>query len=155
MSYRAMLKHRGVVYRLQEINQGGYVSHSWMPVQIPLLDENGDPVLDGSGQPETQDLTVRCFLDLNFIRKGKDPMWTAEAGRPADRSGVLFLTGTDDVRSADRIKMTKGPSGTFQIEGAIDEAWRPTDKHHTEVGVQEVAQALARDADSGTYDPNQ
>lgn len=154
MSYNSMLKHRGVVYRLQESNQGGYVSHEWKPVQVPQLDDNGDPMFDDDDEPLTQDLTVRCFLDLNFIRKGKDPMWTAEAGRPSDRTGVLFLTGKDDVRSADRIKMTRGPRGTFQIDGAIDEAWRPTDHHHTEVGVQEVAQVLARDADSGSYNPN-
>jgi hypothetical protein len=84
----------------------------------------------------------RCFLDLGFIRQGKDPQWTPEAGRASDRSGVLFLGPTTAMRPGDRIRMTKGPSGTFQVEGAYDEAWRPSDRHHIELGVVEVAKAL-------------
>lgn len=85
---------------------------------------------------------VKCFLDLNFIRKGKDPMWTPEAGRPADRSGVLFLAGNAPAKSGMRVKMTRGPEGTFLIEGALDEAWRPKNRHHLEIGVVEVPKQI-------------
>ena len=121
MSYTAMLKHRATVRRLVASDLDGMPVHTWKTVAKD----------------------VPCFLDLNFIRKGKDPVWTPEAGRTADRSGVLFLGGDTVARSADRITMTKGPSGTFLIEGAVDEAWRPTDRHHIEVGVVEVANQLA------------
>lgn len=121
MSYKAMLKHRATIRRLVASDLDGMPIHTWSVV--------------AGGVP--------CFLDLNFIRKGKDPMWSPEAGRVSDRSGVLFMGGTAVIKSGDRITMTKGPSGTFQIEGAVDEAWRPTDKHHVEVGVVEVANQLA------------
>lgn len=121
MAYSALLKHRCSVLRLVEGNVDGMPTHSWEAVT--------------SG--------VKCFLDLNFIRRGKDPVWTAEAGRPSDRSGVLFIAANTDVRSGDRVKMTTGPSGTFQVEGAVDEAWQPTKMHHLELGVVEVARPVA------------
>lgn len=86
---------------------------------------------------------VRCFLDLNFIRRGKDPLWTPEAGRPSDRSGVLFVEASANVKSGDRLRMTRGPHGVFQVEGAVDEAWTPTRMHHLELGVVEVGAPLA------------
>lgn len=118
MSYKSMLQHRCNVLGLVELETG---------VTWEVKSEN-----------------IRCFLDLNFIRRGKDPMWTPEAGRPADRSGVLFLLGDAPIKSGDRILMTKGPSGMFSIEGAIDEAWQPFAKHHIEVGVLEVATQMQR-----------
>lgn len=87
---------------------------------------------------------VRCFLDLNFIRSGKDPVWTPETGRRSDRSGVLFVLGDLVVSSGMRVRMTRGPSGTFLIEGALDEVWRPTDKHHVEIGVVEVPSQITK-----------
>lgn len=120
MSYRAMMKQRCDVLRLTVTQLNGYESQVWVTVK--------------TGE--------RCFLDLGFIRQGKDPQWTPEAGRAADRSGVLFTLPTTTIRPGDRIKMTKGPVGTFAVEGAIDEAWRPTDKHHVELGVTEVAKAI-------------
>jgi hypothetical protein len=122
VSYNALLKHRCQILRLTEDSIMGMPTELWKPVAAG----------------------VRCFLDLGFIRQGKDPMWTPEAGRPADRSGVLFVRGDAVIKSGDRIVMTKGPTGTFQIEGAIDEAWQPTRRHHIEVGVVEVGSALAK-----------
>jgi hypothetical protein len=43
-----------------------------------------------------------------------------------------------------RVKMTLGPSGTFLIEGAVDEIWKPTAKHHVEVGVTEVPAQISK-----------
>jgi hypothetical protein len=122
MSFKSLLKHRCTVLELIETS------------------DDGSPVT--SYQPKA--FEVRCFLDLNFIRRGKDPMWTAEAGRPADRTGVLFLSPAAPIVSGDRILMTTGPAGTFSIEGAIDEVWRPGSIHHLEVGVVEVATQIAR-----------
>lgn len=122
MSYAAMLKHRCTLQELTDTFVDGIPRSTW-----------------------TDSATgVKCFLDLNFIRRGKDPMWTQEAGRVSDRNGVLFLAGTATVKSGMRVKMTFGPSGTFLIEGAVDEAWRPTSKHHIEVGVTEVPSQITK-----------
>lgn len=121
MSYRTMLKHRCSITRLVESSTNGYVTFNWVPIQT----------------------NVPCFLDLTFIRMGKDAMWTPEAGRPADRTGVWFGMPKVDVQSGDQVVMTKGPLGTFQIEGAVDEVWRPQDFHHLELGVKEVGRPIA------------
>lgn len=71
-------------------------------------------------------------------------MWTPEAGRVSDRSGVAFFAPTQIVKSGMRVKMTTGPSGVFLIEGAVDEVWRPTSKHHLEVGVVEVPSQISK-----------
>lgn len=122
MSYSALLKHRCSLLELTETFVDGIPTMTWTEVATNL----------------------RCFLDLNFIRRGKDPMWTPEAGRPSDRSGVLFVMGKAPVKSGQRVKMTKGPVGTFLIEGAVDEAWVPTSMHHIEVGVVEVPKQISK-----------
>lgn len=116
MSYRALLKHRCEVWRMQETFIDGTPSHTWTKVIT----------------------NVRCFIDLNFVRLGKDPTWTPEAGRPSDRSGVGFFMGDAPIKNGDRIVITKGPTGTFALESAIDEAWQPQAKHHLEVSIKEV-----------------
>lgn len=126
MAYRSLLKHRCFLWEMRQGQVDGSPVHTWERVETPY------------------DLPLRCFLDLNFIRKGKDPIWTPEAGRPADRSGVLFLAGDAPVRSGQRVEMVKGPEGTFSIEGAVDEAWKPSRRHHLEIGVLEVATSLTR-----------
>lgn len=122
MSYKSMLKQRCTLLELTETFVNGIPTSDWAEVAT----------------------NVKCLMDLNFIRKGKDPMWTPEAGRPGDRSGVCFLDPSAPIRSGMRIKMTKGPTGTFLIEGAVDEAWRPTDRHHFEVGVIEVPKQISK-----------
>lgn len=122
MSYRTMLKQRCSIKRLVETEQHGFVVFDWITIAS----------------------SVPCFLDLSFIRQGKDPLWTPEAGRPSDRTGVWFGLPKVDVRSGDQIVMTKGPSGTFQVEGAVDEVWRPGDFHHLELGVKEVGRPIAQ-----------
>jgi hypothetical protein len=128
MSYRAMMKHRCQILLMAETAENGVPVIGW------------SPVLDTLGQPAI----FPCFLDLNFIRKGKDPQWTPEAGRPADRSGVFFALGDIPLKSGDRIQMVAGPAGTFLAEGAFDEAWTPRARHHIEIGVVEVAGQIAR-----------
>lgn len=117
-----------------------------MLVQRCTLKELTTNFVDGIAVSGWTDVAtnVACFLDLNFLRRGKDPIWTPEAGRPSDRTGVLFLSGTATVRSGMRVVMTKGPSGTFLIEGAVDEAWRPSKRHHYELGVVEVPSQISK-----------
>lgn len=122
MSYVSMLKHRCTLLELKEGFVNGVPTMKWEPIAT----------------------NIRCFLDLNFLRRGKDPMWTPEAGRSSDRSGVCFLVGTAPARSGMRLKMTKGPTGTFLIEGAVDEAWQPNQRHHLEVGVTEVPSQISK-----------
>lgn len=122
MVYKNLLRHRGIVLRLVEHQVHGMSVDDYEPVSL---------------------INVRCFVDLTFIRKGRDPQWSAEAGRPADRSGVLFLLPDQDVRSGDRFQVTKGPPGTFQVQGALDDAWAPTKLHHKEYGLIEVPSSIA------------
>lgn len=122
MSYGGLLKHRCSLQELKPTFQAGIPVSTWVEVAT----------------------NIKCFLDLNFIRRGKDPMWTPETGRVSDRSGVLFLHGSAPVKSGMRVKMQFGPQGTFLIEGAVDEAWRPTKKHHLECGVVEVPSQISK-----------
>lgn len=88
----------------------------------------------------------RCFLDLQFIRKGRDPQWTPEAGRPSDRSGVAFFGPRSKVRVGDRLRVLKGrgPAGTYMVEGAFDTVYNGRGKvHHIEAGIKEVPPAIA------------
>ena len=127
MSFRSMLKHRCHILVLEETMENGSPVVAWVP-----LAEDNVPI------------EYRCFLDLTFLRRGKDPQWTPEAGRPADRPGVFFALGDIPLRAGDRIQMVRGPEGIFETTGAFDEAWRPRGVHHIEVGVAEVAAALTR-----------
>jgi len=120
MSFKALLRHRCDVLRLTETFLNGSPIHEWAVVAT------GVPV----------------FADLNFVRLGKDPTWTPEAGRPTTRTGVGFFNRRAPIRSGDRIRMTYGPTGTFSIEAAIDEAWQPTRRHHLEVSLKEVPTQL-------------
>ena len=118
-----LLKMRCTILRMQETNINGAPAYDWVEVKTK----------------------VRCFLDLSFQRPGKDPGWTPEAGRPADRSGVWF--GNDEpLKPGDRVVITSGsPSGTFEVLGAIDTVpnARTAKTDHMEAYVQEVAQAVA------------
>lgn len=124
MSYTLMLRHRCNVLELGETVTDGMPTFGWT-----IVAEN-----------------VRCFLDLNFIRQGKDPIWTPEAGRAEDRSGVLFIAPKAPIKTGNRVAMLRGPSGVFEIQGAIDEAWTPTKLHHLEVGVKEIGRPIAKGA---------
>lgn len=122
MSFIGLMKHRCDIYDLNQKAVDGAIEMQFVRVAT----------------------NVKCYLDLSFIRKGKDPMWTPEAGRPADRSGVLFMLPTYDIKSGQRIEMTRGPEGQFEIQGAIDLLYRRDRKHHYEIGVTERATSLSR-----------
>lgn len=116
MSLRNLLRMRCDVQRVTDVQIDGLVKQSWSVVE--------------SNQ--------RCFLDLNFIRAGKDPVWVPDSGTAQNRSGVLFIAPETQARPGDRIHMILGPTGTFEISSAMDEAWTPKKLHHLECFVIEV-----------------
>lgn len=126
MSFGSLLSHRGVLKRLVETDVDGAPVYDWVSVKTG----------------------VRCFVDLSFMRRGKDPGWSPEAGRVADRTGVLFCKPDLPIKPGDRIvvKTKAGREiGTFSVEGALDHVpGRHGEIHHIEVGVSEVATALGR-----------
>lgn len=85
------------------------------------------------------------FLDLMFLRQGRDPVWTPEAGRAATRVGVAFFKHNAPIQNGDRIVMTKGPAkgSIFTLEMAIDEAWTPSRLSHLEVYVNGLPESLS------------
>lgn len=86
---------------------------------------------------------IKCRLDLNFIRPGKDALPVAEAGRAPDRMGVLFCDATAGLRAGDRIVAVSGPvTGTFEIRAIPDVAQGFASGHHMEVQVFESNQDL-------------
>ena len=116
-------RHRCTIERQTKTTVDGIVSSDWAPV--------------ATNEP--------CFIDLTFIRKGRDPQWTPEAGRPADRTGVGFFGPRSKVLVGDRIRMTRGPiKGTFLIDGAYDQISDDNGRlHHIEAGVREVPPSVA------------
>ena len=121
MSSKNLMRMRGNIERLDDTQVDGLVRSTWTTIV--------------TGE--------RCFLDLNFIRSGKDPVWVPDTGTAQNRSGVLFLLKNTIARPGDRIKVTLGPAGTFEIQSAVDEAWTATSKHHLECYVVEVNRTLA------------
>lgn len=120
MSYKAMLKHRVDVMEQTIDLDSGSPSYGWSVVAS----------------------NVKCFIDLNFVRTGKDQVWTPESGRSTDRVGVAFFMGDAPLKIGQWVKVTKGPSGVFSLESGIDEAWTPHRKHHLEVSIREIPQML-------------
>jgi len=126
MSYRNLLKMRCRILESTQSQQDGMTYNSWTPI------------LDGD--------SVRCFLDLGFIRAGKDPVWTPDTKTAQNRSGVLFLPPNSEAVPGNRVQMVHGPTGTFEIKSSLDEAWTPRKLHHLECYVEEIDRVLA-----GTY----
>jgi hypothetical protein len=123
VSYKSLLMHRVDVQRASTTEVDGMQSYEWTTV--------------GS--------SIRCRLDLNYIRPGVDPQWTPEAGRATDRTGVAFFMAGANVRPGDRLVCRRGPQGTFLCEGANAEALDSKGlTHHIEVGVREVPGPRAR-----------
>ena len=131
MSFRRMLKHRCTILRQDVDLTSGSPVYDWVEVKTG----------------------VRCFLDLNFIRSGKDAVWTPESGRGTERYGVGFFLGTEPLKPGDWIKMTRGPTGVFSLEAAVDEAWRPEENHHLEIGCKEVPKQYTKGQLGASFDP--
>lgn len=116
MTLSSMLKDRCTVQRNSIDLSSGSAEMTWTDVQT----------------------NVPCFIDLMFLRAGRDPVWAPEAGRAAARVGVGFFKAKAPIKNGDRIVVTKGPEGIFTLEMAIDEARRPGRRSHLEVYLQSL-----------------
>ncbi len=118
------------VLRWAVVMENGVPTGSWERVDTIL-----DRRLGVSGE-------LRCRLDLNFLRPGKDLPAPAVAGRSMDRVGLMLFSADVALRSGDRIRCVSGPiDGTFELRNNPDAAagYGPA-RHHFEVQVIEVAQ---------------
>lgn len=94
---------------------------------------------------------LKCRLDMNFLRQGKDIPVAPEAGKAPDRIGVMFVGPEAPIRAGDRIvaienERNKIPvKGTFYIRQIPDEAIDYSDVHHIEVQIVEQNQLLTEE----------
>lgn len=110
------------------MEKGAIASAGWQPV-MEMFDPN-------YGKPSY----LKCRLDLQFIRPGKDVVPAVNA-IPTGRTGLLFCSLTPFLKAGQRLKMVAGPiRGTFTIEIMPEYALGYSDAHHIEVQVFEVAQ---------------
>lgn len=91
---------------------------------------------------------LKCRIDMNFLRPGKDIAPAPEAGKAPDRIGILFCAPYAPIKAGDRLvtipnEANKIPvKGTFEIRVMPDEAIDYSDQHHIEVQIIETNQAL-------------
>lgn len=114
----------------------GLLNHRCDLYDLVTVDHDGSPI---TSYQKINTRPIKCRLDLSFVRQGKDQQWLGTVARPSDRTGTMFLDPKAPIKSGIRCVMIKGPTGIFQIQGAIDEAWDYNSRHHYEVGVVEVS----------------
>lgn len=112
-------------------------------LEYTLAMDDATALVGRTWQIKTDGDNVKCFLDLFNIRPGKDPVWTPDSQTAQNRKGTFFLAKTSVALPGNRIQMLVGPTGTFEIKSAVDEAWTPRRKHHIEMYVEEVDRVLA------------
>lgn len=101
-----------------------------------------DPALDAMLQ------FLKCRLDMNFIREGKDALPAPVAGRAPDRVGVMLTGPYAPLRAGDRIVTIPNEAGRepvkgiFEIRAIPDEVVAFADRHHIEVQIIETGQEL-------------
>lgn len=125
--------------------------------RLELVVNDGTPTMDWvqatDDDPALNDVLqyLKCRLDMNFIRQGKDILPAPEAGKAPDRIGVMFCAAYSPIRAGDRIiaienEQGKIPvKGTFEIRAIPDEAIDFSDQHHIEVQIIETNQNLSLD----------
>lgn len=112
------------VQRLGKTRDGDYTEITWNDQPAPLN-------------------YVKCRLDLNFLRPGKDAPPAYEAGVAQDRVGVMFCSASIPLRAGDQIVTISGPvTGTFSIKAIPDVALDYGSGHHIEVQIFETVQKL-------------
>lgn len=116
--------------RLLSSQVDGLVTNSWT-----------DVTTDGLGY-------VKCRIDLNFIRPGKDEPAPINAGGAQDRYGILFCSASIPFKAGDRVECIANVRGAFPVEGTFeirsipDKAIDFSSAHHIEVLVFEIPQDL-------------
>ena len=103
---------------------------------------------------------LKCRLDMNFIRQGKDLPEAPVAGRAPDHIGVMFTYPYAPIKAGDRLVAIPNERnripvpGTFEIRQMPDIAIDFFDQHHIEVQVIETGQELT-DANWPLEDPTE
>jgi hypothetical protein len=120
-----------------QMDSSGGMTLGWTPLTSIV-----DPILDQPG-------LLRCRLDLQLVRPGKDAPAPIVAGRAPDRVGVVFFdmaadsNGASLVRAGDRLHCVSGPAfGTFGIRVIPDSVPDLIGAHHCECQVVEVSAQL-------------
>jgi hypothetical protein len=91
---------------------------------------------------------VRCRLDLNFLRPGKDIAPAPVAGRAPDRIGLMFCGPYVPIRAGDRIVAIPNDMGeivipgTFEIRVVPDKVVGFSSIHHQEIQILETTQDI-------------
>jgi hypothetical protein len=89
---------------------------------------------------------LRCRLDMNFLRPGKDVPPAVEAGKAPDRIGLLFCGVDHPLRAGDRVVAIANDvgqipvPGTFEIRTIPDVVQGFSWSHHVEIQVIETNQ---------------
>lgn len=122
--------------------------------RLQLVVSDGVAIMDYAqatdDDPSTNDMLQRlkCRLDMNFIRPGKDALPAPVAGRAEDRVGLLITAPYAPIKAGDRLVAIPNDAGdipvrgTFEIRQMPDEAIGFSARHHLEVQVVETNQAL-------------
>lgn len=91
---------------------------------------------------------LKCRLDMNFIREGKDALPAQVAGRAPDRVGVLLTYSYAPLKAGDRLISIPNEMGEIPVPGSFEVRSKPdvavgySNAHHLEVQVIEVGQEL-------------
>lgn len=122
--------------------------------RMQLTVTNGRAVMDYTqatdDDPALNDMLqfMKCRLDMNFLRQGKDVLPAPVAGRAPDRIGVMFAPAYAPLRAGDRIVAIPNERGTIPVKGTFeirvmpDEAIGFSEQHHIEVQIIETGQEL-------------
>lgn len=125
--------------------------------RLQLTVVGGRPIMDWAqatdDDPALNDMLqfLKCRLDMNFLRPGKDILPAPEAGKAPDRIGIMFTSPYAPIRAGDRIVAIPNESGktpvegTFEIRQIPDEAIDFSERHHIEVQIIETNQQLDED----------
>lgn len=118
-----LMPSRVKVWRPKVTTQDGILTTSW--VSVSGLDE------------------VRCRLEVNFYRPGKDVMLPVQAGRAPDRVGVYWVDPGTDFRPGDHLECVSGPvEGFWRVGTKPDVALSMSSLHHLEGQVVEVHSSI-------------
>lgn len=91
---------------------------------------------------------LKCRLDLNFVRPGKDIPAAPIAGSAPDRIGLLFCSADAPIRAGDRVVAIPNEvgeipvAGTFEIRVIPDVVVGFSHAHHIEIQILETNQTL-------------
>lgn len=84
---------------------------------------------------------MKCRLDLQYLRPGKDAPQPIQAGVAPDRVGLLFCLPSLELKAGQVLKCVSGPvMGTFMLKAVPDIAVGFGAAHHIECQVYEIGQ---------------